>query len=82
MRGYTYSTDRRLPERMLLELADTLALQIHERLGTRVYMLQRSDIVELVAPFIDDLTIEDQRSVAWIVWHLFQDALELEMEDE
>ena len=82
MRGYTYSTDRRLPERMLLELADTLALQIHERLGTRVYMLQRSDIVELVAPFIDDLTVEDQRSVAWIVWHLFQDALELEMEYE
>ncbi len=82
MRGYTYSTDRRLPERMLLELADTLALQIHECLGTRVYMLQRSDVVELVAPFIDDLTVEDQRSVAWIVWHLFQDALELEMEDE
>ncbi len=82
MRGYTYSTDRRLPERMLLELADALAMQLHERLGTRVYMLQRSDIVELVAPFIDDLTVEDQRSVAWIVWHLFQDAFELEMEDE
>ncbi len=82
MRGYTYSTDRRLPERMLLELADALALQLHERLGTRVYMLQRSDIVELIAPFIDDLTVEDQCLVAWIVWHLFQDAFELEMEDE
>lgn len=82
MRGYIYSTDRRLPERMLLELADTLALQIHERLGARVYMLQRSDIIELVTPFIDDLTVDDQRTIAWIVWHLFQDALELEMEGE
>jgi hypothetical protein len=82
MRGYHYSTTKQLPERMLFELADLLALQLHERLGARVYMLPRSDVTELIMPFIDDLTFEDQRTVSWMIWHLFQDALELELEDE
>ncbi len=64
----------------LLALADILAIQLHERLGARVYMLQRSDVRELIAPFVDDLIAEDRRAVSWMVWHLFQDALELEME--
>lgn len=82
MRGYRFSTDKHLPERVLFELADVLALQLHERLGARVYMLNRGDVIELITPFIDDLTFEDQRTISWMVWHLFQDALELELEAE
>lgn len=78
MQGYRFSTDRRLPERDMLDLADTLALQIHTSLGPRVYMLPRGDVYELIAPYIDDLTTEDQQDLSWIVWHLFQDARELD----
>lgn len=79
MHGYRYSTDNHLSERDLLELADLLAIRLHERLGSRVYMLQRGDVVELIEPFIGDLTLEDRRTISWMVWHLFQDALELEL---
>lgn len=82
MRGTRYSTDRNLPERDLHDLADLLAIQLHDRLGPRVYMLQRPDIAELVAVYIDDLTSDDQRIIPWMIWHLFQDALELEFEDQ
>ena len=78
MVGYRYSTEGRLPERDILDLGDALALQIHESLGPRVYMLPRSDVLELIGPYIDDLASEDQRAVSWVVWHLFQDAHELE----
>lgn len=78
MIGYRYSTERRLPERDILDLGDALALQIHETLGPRVYMLPRSDVFELIGPYVDDLAVEDQRAVSWVVWHLFQDAHELE----
>ncbi|MFV9503153.1 MAG: hypothetical protein AB4911_01165 [Oscillochloridaceae bacterium umkhey_bin13] len=78
MRGYRFSTDRRLPERDLLDLADLLALQLHDSLGPRVYLLPRSDVAELIHPFVDDLVAEDQHDLAWIVWHLFQDASEMD----
>jgi hypothetical protein len=78
MQGYRFSTDGRLPERDLLELADLLALQIHTSLGPRVYLLPRSDVQDLIAPYIEDLTNEDQQALSWIVWHLFQDARELD----
>lgn len=80
MRGHRYSTDGALPERDLLELADALAIQLHDRLGARVYLLQRNDVAELVAPYIADLVADDQRIVPWVVWHLFQDAYEMEQE--
>lgn len=79
MQGYRFSTDRRLPERDMLDLADALAVQIHSTLGPRVYMLPRTDVFQLIAPYIDDLATEDQQDLAWMVWHLFQDALEVEM---
>jgi hypothetical protein len=82
MQGYRYSADGNLPERDLQELADALALQIHGSLGPRVYQLLRSDVAELIAPYVDDLTPADQRSLSWMVWHLFQDAMEMEMGDE
>jgi hypothetical protein len=78
MRGYRYSTDHRLPERDMLDLADALALQIHESLGPRVYMLPRTDVAELIRAYVTDLGPEDQHDISWIIWHLFQDARELE----
>jgi hypothetical protein len=77
MQGYRFSTDRRLPERDMLDLADALALQIHQSLGQRVYLLPRSDVAELITPYVDDLTPEDQHDLSWMVWHLFQDACEM-----
>ncbi len=79
MIGYRYSTERRLPERDLLDLADALALQLHEALGPRVYRLARADVLALIGPYIDDLTTEDQQDLSWVIWHLFQDAHELEL---
>lgn len=78
MVGYRFSTDRRLPERDMLDLADVLALQIHETLGPRVYRLVRTDVLTLIAPYVDDLAAEDQQDLSWMVWHLFQDAHEME----
>ncbi len=78
MRAMRYSTNARLPERDLYDLADALALQLHNSFGPRVYLLQRSDVAELVAEYISDLHIADQRSVPWIIWHLFQDAFEID----
>ncbi|MCU0492833.1 MAG: hypothetical protein MUD01_14675 [Chloroflexaceae bacterium] len=78
MRGQRYSTDGSLPERDLNELVDELAIQLHERLGERVFMLQRRDVAELVSPYIHDLVPDDQRIVPWMIWNLFQEALEME----
>jgi hypothetical protein len=78
MVGYRYSTDRRLPERDLIDLADVLALQIHETLGPRVYMLPRHDVLTLITPYVDDLVSADQHDLSWMIWHLFQDAREFE----
>lgn len=79
MQGYRFSTDRHLPERDMIDLADSLALQIHQTLGPRVYLLSRLDVLELISPYVDDLDPEDQRDLSWMVWHLFQDAYELEL---
>ncbi len=78
MRGYRFSTDGCLAERDLIDLANLLALQIHQALGSRVYLLPRSDVVDLITPYISDLTAADQHDLAWIVWHLFQDAREID----
>jgi hypothetical protein len=78
MIGYRYSTERRLPERDIIDLGDALALQIHETLGPRVYMLPRNDVYELIAPYVGDLADQDRLDLSWIVWHLFQDAYEME----
>lgn len=80
MRGRRYSTGAQLPERDLYELADMLAIQLHHRLGSRVYLLSRSDVAELVTPYIDDLCFDDRQVIPWMIWHLFQDARDLETE--
>lgn len=79
MNGYHFSAKRRLAERDLLELADVLALQLHETMGPRVYLLTRADVAQLIEPYVDDLVADDQNDVAWIVWHLFQEAYEMEL---
>ncbi|GAB4424456.1 MAG: hypothetical protein OHK0015_03240 [Chloroflexi bacterium OHK40] len=78
MIGYRYSTGQRLPERDMLDLADSLALQLHETLGPRVYFLPRGDVRELIAPYVNDLHPADQQDLSWMVWHLFQDAREMD----
>jgi hypothetical protein len=78
MQGYRFSTNHRLPERDMLDLADALALQIHHSLGPRVYMLPRTDVYDLIISYVDDLASEDQLDLSWMVWHLFQDACEME----
>jgi len=69
-----------LPVSDLHELADALAIQLHAWMGRRVLRLQRSDIAELVAPYVDDLMPDDQQAVYWMIWHLFQDARDMAIE--
>jgi hypothetical protein len=68
----------RLSEDDLNELADALAIQIHSWFWHNVYRLQRSDIAELIAPYVDDLIPADQQSVTWRIWQLFQEARDIE----
>ena len=79
MRGIYYSDDGTLPEVEIRELADLLATQLYGKLERKVYGLSRQDVAELVAPYIQDLNEEDKRSIAWLVWDLFQEGLKIEM---
>jgi hypothetical protein len=74
MRGWFYSSDNRLSEHDLQELSDALAVQLYNLLGQRVFLLQRLDVAELIEPYVTDLDAEDQKTIAWVVWSLFQDA--------
>lgn len=78
MRGHVYTTDHGLPEKDLQELADLLAIELYHRLGPKVYLLSRNDIKELVYRYIDDLSPEDQETVPWLMWDLFQEGMEME----
>ncbi|RRR68983.1 MAG: hypothetical protein EI684_16730 [Candidatus Viridilinea halotolerans] len=78
MQGFRFSSNGRLPERDMIDLADLLALQIHTSLGPRVYLLPRSDVLTLILPYIEDLNEADQQDLSWMVWHLFQDAREMD----
>jgi hypothetical protein len=80
MRGRLFSTSKALPERDLFELADLLALQVYQRLGSRAYSLNRRDITELTEPYTRDLVADDRRAVAWLVWDLLQEGAEIELE--
>lgn len=79
MRGRLYATDGILPERDLQELTDLLACRIYGKLGRRAYVLSRQDVAELIAPYIDDLAREDQRTLPWMVWDLLQEGVEFEL---
>jgi hypothetical protein len=80
VRGTYFSNDGSLPEIEIRELADLLATQLYGKLERKVYGLSKQDVSELVAPYVEDLTTDDQRSVAWLVWDLFQEGLKIEME--
>jgi len=80
VRGTYFSNDGSLPELEIRELADLLATQLYEKLERKVYGLSRQDVTELLAPYIEDLIPDDQRSVVWLVWDLFQEGLKIEME--
>lgn len=77
MRGLFYSSDDCLPDNDLQELADALAVTLHNMLGERVFLLHRMDVAELLDPYICDLAAEDQETLPWIVWDLFQEAREI-----
>ena len=80
MRGNFYSTGGDLPEGEIRELADLLAAQLYGRLERKVYGLSRQDVAELITPYVEDLSPDDQASVAWLVWDLFQEGLKIEMQ--
>jgi hypothetical protein len=80
VRGNYYTSGDGLPENDIRDLADLLAAQLYNRMDRKVYGLSRQDIGELVGPYIEDLTEEDQRSVAWLIWDLFQEGLKIEVE--
>lgn len=68
-----------LTDRDLGDLADAMAMHLHNMMGNRVFYLQRADIVELIDEYICDLHPEDQQALCWCVWHLFQDARDMVM---
>lgn len=80
MRGNYYSDGEGLPEHDLRELSDLLASQLYSHMDRKVYGLSKQDVAELVQPYVEDLAPEDQRSVAWLVWDLFQEGLKIEMQ--
>lgn len=76
MRGLVHSTDKGLPENDLRDLADALAIMLHERMSGRVQLLERRDIAELLERELRDVTADDRRTIIWMVWHLFQEGME------
>jgi hypothetical protein len=80
VRGNYYSTGSDLPESDIRDLADLLASQLYGSMERIVYSLSRQDVAELVAPYIEDLSVDDQRSVGWLIWDLFQEGLKIEMQ--
>lgn len=80
MRGNFYTSGDGLPENDIRDLADMLAAQLYNRMERKVYGLSRQDITELVSPYVEDLAQEDQTSLAWLIWDLFQEGLKIEMQ--
>ncbi len=80
MRGNFYSAGGDLPENDIRELADLLATQLYTRMERKVYGLSRQDVAELIEPYVEDLGEDDRRSIAWLVWDLFQEGLKIEMQ--
>lgn len=78
MRGRMYTTDARMVDEDLQELVDELSMKLYASLGPKVYLLQRTDINELIHEYIDDLNQADQEAVPWLMWDLFQEAMEIE----
>lgn len=78
MRGHHFSTDNRLPEQDLFELTDLLACQIFQKMGRRAFALNRRDLAEIIAPFVEDLAEADRRAMPWMLWDLIQEGLEAE----
>ncbi len=68
LRGRRYASGGALPTDDLHELVDLLAVRIYERLAESSFLLSRSDVSELVKPYITDLIASDQQEVAWLTW--------------
>ncbi len=72
LRGRRYASGGALSADDLHELVDLLAIRIYERLAESSFLLSRSDVSELVKPYITDLIASDQQEVAWLTWELIQ----------
>jgi hypothetical protein len=72
LRGRRYASGGALPADDLHELVDLLAVRIYERLAESSFLLSRSDVSELVKPYITDLIASDQQEVSWLTWELIQ----------
>jgi len=72
LRGRRYASGGALPADDLHELVDLLAVRIYERLAESSFLLSRSDVSELVKPYITDLIASDQQEVVWLTWELIQ----------
>lgn len=80
MRGRLYTTDNRLTDDDLMELASELAIKMHKAMGPTVYSLERDEIARFIAEYIEDLEKEDQEALPWLIWDLFLEALNIELE--
>jgi hypothetical protein len=78
MRGRLFTTDDHLVDEDIHELVDELAMKLYATMGAKVYLLGRRDIVELVGQYIEDLHPKDQETIPWLMWDLFQEAMEIE----
>lgn len=84
MRGLLYCTEDeadRLADDDLYTLSDSLAVMLHNAIGVRVFLLHRADIADLIADYICDLDADDQATIVWMVWHLFQAARDIALSD-
>lgn len=78
MHGRMYTSDSHLVDDDVEELVDELAMKLYATMGPKVYLLARNDITSLVSRYIDDLDAQDQETIPWLLWDLFQEGMELE----
>jgi len=78
MHGRRYTSDSHLVDDDIEELVDELAMKLYATMGPKVYLLARNDITSLVSRYIDDLDAQDQETIPWLLWDLFQEGMELE----
>ena len=72
LRGRRYASGGALSADDFHELVDLLAIRIYERLAESFFLLSRSDLSELVKPYIKEFVVSDQQEVDWFAWETIQ----------
>lgn len=75
MKGRYYTTDGSLTEEDLRELADEMAIKLGTSMDSKVVLLNRNDIGELIRRYISDISVDDQEAVIWLTWDLIQEGV-------